>query len=58
MLAFFAASRVLYTLYNVTNIPWVQKMLQNKTEKQGNIVGRKFIKKFKKFCEPQRLMPF
>jgi hypothetical protein len=25
---------------------------------QGNIVGRKYIKKFKKFCEPQRLMPF
>jgi hypothetical protein len=25
---------------------------------QGNIIGRKYIKKFKKFCEPQRLMPF
>jgi hypothetical protein len=24
---------------------------------QGDIVGREYIKKFKKFCEPQRLMP-
>jgi hypothetical protein len=24
---------------------------------QGDIVGREYIKKFKKFCEP-RLMPF